>query len=113
MNKDVKNYMQYKMGFSKKIFMVDGATPTKFDCQQDRKRRLCDADSSRDKLNKRQRMEIIKEFEEEIKLRDQVTLSHVREILNEILENAENIIEERNEEVIELESEDCNLQGGM
>lgn len=87
--------MQYKMGFSKKIFMVDGAVPTKFDCHKDQKRRLCDADSSSDQLNKRQRMEIIKEFEEEIKLRDQITLRHVKEILNEILENAENIIEER------------------
>lgn len=64
---------------------------------------MCDADSSSDQLNKR----------EEIKLRDQITLRHVKEILNEILENAENIIEERNEEFIELESEDCNLQGGM
>ncbi|CAH2016478.1 unnamed protein product [Acanthoscelides obtectus] len=43
MEKDTINYMQYKMGFSKKILLTEDAVPTKFHCQEDRKRPLSDA----------------------------------------------------------------------
>ncbi|KAK9891180.1 hypothetical protein WA026_013496 [Henosepilachna vigintioctopunctata] len=40
MEKDMANYTQYRMGFSKAIIMVKGAMPSKFECQLDRKKRL-------------------------------------------------------------------------
>ncbi|KAF9419667.1 hypothetical protein HW555_003945 [Spodoptera exigua] len=40
MEQDTTNYLKYKMGFSQKILLRDEAVPTKFHCQEDRKRRL-------------------------------------------------------------------------
>ncbi|KAJ8914476.1 hypothetical protein NQ315_002748 [Exocentrus adspersus] len=48
MEKDTINYTKYKMGFSQKILLTDEAIPTKFHRQEDRKRRLSDAESSRE-----------------------------------------------------------------
>ena len=61
MEKDIKNYMKYKMGFSQRILVADGAVPTKFHCQEDRKRRLSDAGFSREVFLKRQRTDLITE----------------------------------------------------
>ena len=58
------NYRQYKMGFSQKIFMVDGVVPSKFSirhCQQDPKKRMCDASTSQPEFAKRQRTALLTE----------------------------------------------------
>lgn len=57
MEKYTTNYIKYKLGFSKKILLSDEAVPTKFDCQEDRKRRLFDAGPSRQAFIKRQRLD--------------------------------------------------------
>ncbi|XP_041986010.1 zinc finger protein 468-like isoform X2 [Aricia agestis] len=50
------------MGFSQKIFLTDEAVPTKFHCQEDRKRRLSpQAGPSRDTSLKRQRKSLVAE----------------------------------------------------
>ncbi|XP_041986258.1 uncharacterized protein LOC121738345 isoform X1 [Aricia agestis] len=60
--KDTTNYLKYKMGFSQKIFLTDEAVPTKFHCQEDRKRRLSpQAGPSRDTSLKRQRKSLVAE----------------------------------------------------
>ncbi|CAH1974842.1 unnamed protein product [Acanthoscelides obtectus] len=59
MEKDTINYMQYKMGFSKKILLTEDAVPTKFHCQEDRKRPLSDAGLSRGAYVKRKRMDLV------------------------------------------------------
>ncbi|XP_041970068.1 uncharacterized protein LOC121726673 isoform X2 [Aricia agestis] len=60
--KDTTNYLKYKMGFSQKIFLTDKAVPTKFHCQEDRKRRLSpQAGPSRDTSLKRQRKSLVAE----------------------------------------------------
>lgn len=59
MEKDTKNYLKYKMGFSKNILLTDDAVPTKFNCQEDRKRRLSDAGPSREGFIKRQRIDLV------------------------------------------------------
>ncbi|XP_063833447.1 uncharacterized protein LOC135082597 [Ostrinia nubilalis] len=61
METDTKNYNMYKMGFSQKILLADEAVPTKFDCQEDRKRRLSSEGSSRKVFLKRQRTDLITE----------------------------------------------------
>lgn len=61
MERDTKNYMKYKMGFSQKILLADETVPTKFHCQEDRKRRMPDVTSSRKVLLKRQRTELVAE----------------------------------------------------
>ncbi|CAH2100747.1 unnamed protein product [Euphydryas editha] len=61
MEKDTKNYMKYKIGFSQKILLADEAVPTKFYCRKDRKRRLSDDASSRKLYLKRQRTELVTE----------------------------------------------------
>ncbi|XP_028166100.1 uncharacterized protein LOC114356912 [Ostrinia furnacalis] len=61
METDTKNYNMYKMGFSQKILLADEAVPTKFDCQEDRKRRLSGKGSSRKVFLKRQRTDLITE----------------------------------------------------
>lgn len=61
------------MGFGKKIQWVDGAVPSKFNCQQARKKRLCDiADCSREVFIERQRMDVLKEIIEESCLRGKI-----------------------------------------
>ncbi|XP_044733469.1 uncharacterized protein LOC123296073 [Chrysoperla carnea] len=42
MHEDIINYMQFKMGFAKKLLVMDTAVPSKFNCQEDHKKRLCD-----------------------------------------------------------------------
>lgn len=64
MEKDTINYMKYKMGFSSKILLADEAVPSKFHCQEDRKRRLGDPDHQSAVIAKRKRMEVLKQFEE-------------------------------------------------
>ncbi|CAH1957906.1 unnamed protein product [Acanthoscelides obtectus] len=59
MEKDTINYMQYKMGFSQKILLTEDAVPTKFHCQEDRKRPLSDAGLSRGAYVKRKRMDLV------------------------------------------------------
>ncbi|XP_057652605.1 uncharacterized protein LOC130891719 [Diorhabda carinulata] len=54
MENDTKNYLKHKMGFSKKILLTD-----EFHCQEDRKRRMPDATSSRRVFLKRQRTELV------------------------------------------------------
>lgn len=49
------------MGFSQKIFVTDEAVPTKFHCQEDRKRRMSDAGSSREVFLKRKRIDLVRE----------------------------------------------------
>ncbi|XP_028165203.1 uncharacterized protein LOC114356295 isoform X3 [Ostrinia furnacalis] len=61
METDTKNYTMYKMGFSQKILLADEAVPTKFDCQEDRKKRLSSEGSSRKAFLKRQRADLITE----------------------------------------------------
>lgn len=53
--------MKYKMGFSQKILLTDGAMPSKFDCQEDRKRGSSEAGSSREVFLKRQRIDVVTE----------------------------------------------------
>lgn len=63
MEKDTINYMQYKMGFSQKLFLTDDAVPKKFHCQENRKSRLCDPEHSREVFAKRRRKELLEECE--------------------------------------------------
>lgn len=50
------------MGFSQKILLRDEAVPTKFHCQEDRKRRLSpEAGPSREAFLKRQRRSLVTE----------------------------------------------------
>lgn len=64
MEKDMANYCQYKMGFSQRIIMVDGVLPSKFHCQQDRRKRMCNASTSRPAFVKRQKTQLIQECED-------------------------------------------------
>lgn len=89
MEKDTINYMKYKMGFSKKILLVDEAVPTKFHCQEDRRRRLYDPELPRDVVAKRKRMDILKECEEENHLQNQNFINPLEEadtVVQEIIE---------------------------
>ncbi|KAH9635132.1 hypothetical protein HF086_000853 [Spodoptera exigua] len=62
MEQDTNNYLKYKMGFSQKILLRDEAVPTKFHCQEDRKRRLSpEAGPSREAFLKRQRRSLVTE----------------------------------------------------
>ncbi|KAH9632794.1 hypothetical protein HF086_012619 [Spodoptera exigua] len=62
MEQDTTNYLKYKMGFSQKILLRDEAVPTKFHCQEDRKRRLSpEAGPSREAFLKRQRRSLVTE----------------------------------------------------
>lgn len=58
------NYYQYKMGFSQNIILKDKVLPSKFHCQPDRIKRMCDAGTSRSAFVKRQRMELIKQCDD-------------------------------------------------
>lgn len=64
MEKDIANYLQYKMGFSQKLFLVDGIVPSKFHCQQDRRKRMCDTSTSRRAFVKRQRTQLVQKCKE-------------------------------------------------
>ncbi|XP_045502862.1 uncharacterized protein LOC123699569 [Colias croceus] len=64
--KDMANYCKYKMGFSQKILMVDGVLPSKFHCQPDRCKRICEPGTSRSAFAKRQRINLIEQCEAEI-----------------------------------------------
>ncbi|KAK9870987.1 hypothetical protein WA026_009947 [Henosepilachna vigintioctopunctata] len=64
MENDMANYYQYKMGFSQKIILKDKVLPSKFHCQPDRIKRMCDAGTSRSSFVKRQRMELVKQCED-------------------------------------------------
>lgn len=64
MEKDTINYMKYKMGFSSKILLTDKAVPSKFHCQEDRKRRLGEADQRSAVIAKRERKKLLKQTEE-------------------------------------------------
>lgn len=70
------NYCQYKMGFSQRIIMVDGVMPSKFHCQQDRKKRVSDASTSRPAFLKRQKIQLIQECED-IQINPTVTVQNV------------------------------------
>lgn len=85
MEKDTINYMKYKMGFSQKILLADEAVPTKFNCQEDRKRRLSDAGPSREVFLKRKRIDIVTEC---------LQSQHVTENQAEILQEVDDIIPE-------------------
>lgn len=52
------------MGFSLKIILKDKVLPSKFHCQPDRIKRMCDAGTSRSAFVKRQRMELVKQCED-------------------------------------------------
>ncbi|KAK9880722.1 hypothetical protein WA026_021849 [Henosepilachna vigintioctopunctata] len=65
MEKDMANYTQYQMGFSKAIIMVKGAMPSKFECQLDRKRRLSDPTMLRTAYIKRLKTNIYQETKAE------------------------------------------------
>ncbi|KAK9873607.1 hypothetical protein WA026_023165 [Henosepilachna vigintioctopunctata] len=64
MEKDMANYYQYKMGLSQKIILKDKVLPSKFHCQPDRIKRMCDAGTSRSAFVKRQRMELVEQCED-------------------------------------------------
>lgn len=64
MEKDTINYMKYKMGFSSKILLTDKAVPSKFHCQEDRKRRLGEPDQRSAVIAKRERKKLLKQTEE-------------------------------------------------
>ncbi|KAI8439313.1 hypothetical protein MSG28_013144, partial [Choristoneura fumiferana] len=61
MEKDTTNYMQHKLGFSKKILLTNEAVPSKFHCQKDRKRLLSDDESAQEVFFKRKRIELVRE----------------------------------------------------
>lgn len=96
MEKDTINYMKYKMGLAQKILLADNAVPSKFNCQEDRKRRLCDADLSREVFAKRQRMDVVKQCEEESHLHSQNS--------TETLQRDDNMMQK----IIQLEAEGVN-----
>ena len=78
--------MKYKMGFSSKILLTDKAVPSKFHCQEDRKRRLGDHDHHSAVIAKRKRMELLKQFKEE---------SHVQsQDMTETVQKDDNIVKE-------------------
>ncbi|CAG4959725.1 unnamed protein product [Colias eurytheme] len=54
------------MGFSQKIKMVDGVLPSKFHCQPDRCKRICDPGTCRSAFAKQQRIYLIEQCEAEI-----------------------------------------------
>lgn len=63
MEKDIANYCQYKMGFSQKLIVAEGAMPSKFYCQPDRRKRMSDESSTfRPAFIKRQKTEMLQEL---------------------------------------------------
>lgn len=74
MEKDTINYMQFKMGFSKKILLADEAVPKKFHCQEDRKSRMDDPEHSREVFTKRKRMHLLEECEKRSNLPSEHTI---------------------------------------
>lgn len=68
MEKDTINYMQFKMGFSKKILLADETVSKKFQCQEDRSSRLCDPEYSRQVFAKRRRIDLLEGCEAESRL---------------------------------------------
>lgn len=58
----IANYMQYKMGFSQTILMVEAAMPSKFDWQKDRCKRLSNPTMSRTAYMKRLTTDIDKKL---------------------------------------------------
>ncbi|XP_072934878.1 uncharacterized protein [Epargyreus clarus] len=79
MENDTINYMQYKMGFTTKIFLTNEAVPKKFDCQEDRLSRLCEPQHSRGAFAKRRRLDLLKECEEGSQLLRESTLVSIHE----------------------------------
>lgn len=68
MEKDMANYMQYKMGYSERILMNKGVLPSKFHCQQDRCKRQIGSDASsstRPVLIKKRKLELIEQLEQD------------------------------------------------
>lgn len=74
MEKDMTNYLQYKMGFSKRKLLVNDTLPSRFDCQQDRQKRLNDSSTSRAAFVKRQKIDLIQECEQECTPKDESVL---------------------------------------
>lgn len=63
---DMENYMEYHvMGSVSQIHMKRGCVPLKFECQPDRRKRTSDS-KERQYIAKKQRREIIEEFEQEL-----------------------------------------------
>ncbi|XP_046971057.1 uncharacterized protein LOC124538096 [Vanessa cardui] len=62
MENDMEIYYKYKMGFSKKIILKDKVLPSKFNCQPDRIKIMCDAGTSGSSCVKRQRVEPVTHF---------------------------------------------------
>ncbi|CAK1553171.1 unnamed protein product [Leptosia nina] len=54
---DMENYYQHKMGFSQKILLKENVLPSKFHCQTDRIKRMCNVGTPRSAFAKRQRLE--------------------------------------------------------
>ncbi|CAG5026297.1 unnamed protein product [Parnassius apollo] len=68
------------MGFSQKILLTDESVPTKFHCQEDRKRRIFDAGPYVEVFLKRQRVNLVTES-----LRTQSsTETHTESLQNDI-----------------------------
>ncbi|XP_039762633.1 uncharacterized protein LOC120635647 isoform X2 [Pararge aegeria] len=79
MQKDIRNFMQYKMGLSVKLLIVDGVLPSKFACQLEQKR-LCYRSTSQDATIRRKRLKFKQECVEEtpsILSSTSVTINHI------------------------------------
>ncbi|KAK9736907.1 DDE superfamily endonuclease [Popillia japonica] len=74
MEKDIANYMKFKMGFSKKLLLAEGTLPSKFSCQEDRKKRLCDVGTSRAAFVKRQKKDLLEECQKETQLQQEIEI---------------------------------------
>ncbi|XP_049841376.1 zinc finger protein with KRAB and SCAN domains 8-like isoform X3 [Schistocerca gregaria] len=86
LEKDIENFYQYRLGFSKKLLLVKGVLPSKFPFQQNRSKRFSDCSTSR-----RQKNCLIREYEATAQ------------------SSSENVIATSNESVgIEMQNESCN-----
>ena len=77
------------MGFSTTVLMTAEAMPSKFHCQEDRKRRLGDPNPQRAVIAKRKRMELVKQAEEESQVQSQDITEAVQEDCNIVQEAIE------------------------
>ncbi|XP_049795312.1 zinc finger and SCAN domain-containing protein 31-like isoform X1 [Schistocerca nitens] len=87
LERDIENFYQYRLGFSKKLLLVKGVLPSKLHCQQNRSKRFSDCSTSRRQKN-----------------------CFIRECEATAQSSPENVIATSNESVgiFEMQNESCN-----
>lgn len=91
MEKDMANYIQYKMGFSQNILMVEGAMPSKFHCQLGHKKRQSGTTKSRSAYMKCLKTDIVQEHKVETQAATDTPGTNISKDDNSMLETVEAI----------------------